>query len=90
MYMSMTNEELLQDLKQFVEAKVDASEQRLIENVTTKLEAMATKADIQELKADMDGRFNTVLDAIGERFESVDTQLQDHERRTVRLEQRAA
>ncbi|WNV83457.1 hypothetical protein [Umezawaea sp. Da 62-37] len=87
----MTNEELLQDLKQFVEAKVNASEERLLQKMATKddLKIMATKADIQELKSDMDGRFDTVLEAVGERFESTDAVVREHERRITRLERRA-
>ena len=51
------------------------------------LENMVTKEDVKAPRSDMDGRFGTVLDAIGERFESVDAELRDDKRRIIRLEQ---
>lgn len=81
----MTNEELLADLKQLIDTRASATERYLdqrIENLRMEL-----KKGIQELRADMDDQFNTVLDAIGERFEVTDARVQDQDKRITRLEQ---
>lgn len=70
------NIEQLKTLKQLIDARASGTEKYLeqciggVERSVESLEQrMATKEDTQELRADMDSQFNTVLDAIGERFE---------------------
>lgn len=91
----MTNEELVADLKQFIEAAVSQQASHLaakddLRSIEQRLDAietaMATKADVQLLAEKLD----IVQDAIGEAFTQSDTTLQDHERRLRRLEHNAA
>lgn len=77
----MSNEDLFTDLKQFIEATVSQSEQRFERHMDAK---------IDDLRSDISGQFDEVLDAIGERADNADRKLEDHERRLTRLEHRAA
>jgi ElaB/YqjD/DUF883 family membrane-anchored ribosome-binding protein len=90
----MTNEELLADLKQLIDARASATERYLEQRMATKedLQALRTelKADIQDLRTNMDDQFNTVLDAIGERFDATDAHVRDYEDRLSGLERRVA
>ena len=58
--------------------------------------ASTMKDEVSKLRTEMDGRFDQVLDAIGERFDHNEALLEhhsatnaDHEARTVLLERRA-
>jgi hypothetical protein len=98
----MTNEELFADLKQFIEATVSQQvahlttkddlrglEQHLgtVEQRLGTIEStMATKADLHLL----DQKLDAVQDAIGEAFAQSDATLQNHERRLIKLERKAA
>jgi hypothetical protein len=85
----MTNEEMLQDLKQFIQA-----------TVSQQMANAATKEDINdlrvELKADikaLDEKLDTIQDGIADTLthatETTDATLKDHERRLGWLEHRA-
>ncbi len=80
----MTNEELFDDLKQFIEATIT---QRLSHFATKEdLAQLATKEDINSIRGELrllDDKLDTIHDAVA------DT-VQDHERRIGRLEQRIA
>ncbi|MEV8440448.1 hypothetical protein AB0425_23965 [Actinosynnema sp. NPDC051121] len=90
----MTNEELFQDLKQFIEAtvsqQVSASEQRLIKSMATKEDLLAVEERLGHRIDDLDTKLDTTQDAIGDGFTSMESSQQDHERRIRRLEQRVA
>jgi hypothetical protein len=92
---AMTNEELLDDLKQFIEATV--SQQMAGFATKDDLANFATKDDINGLKSDikaLDEKLDTVQDAIAETLthalEPIDASLHDHEQRLGRLEHRSA
>ena len=93
----MTNEDLLNDLKQFIDAKFSQE----IAHVVTKDDLKATREDLksevdglrQELRATeqhLTGRFDDVSEQLNEIQNAIGTELQDHERRLTRLEHRAA
>lgn len=89
----MTNEELFQDLKQFITA-----------TVSQQMAHVATKDDIQDVRSDVEGlsrrltavesKLDQVQDAIADTLtqaaEATDATLQDHDKRLRRLEHRAA
>ena len=86
----MTNEELFTDLKQFIAATVSQQTSQLDQRLDKVEQRIGgVEQQIQELRADMDDQFNTVLGAIGERFEATDARVQDHQDRLHRLERRA-
>lgn len=93
----MTNEDLFNDLKQFIEAKLAQQ----LTDVATKddLAGMATKADLAEMatRADMaafeqrlDEKLDEIQNAIGEHVGHTDDTLGNHERRLTQLEQQSA
>ena len=88
----MTNEELLQDLKQFiattVSQQVTGVEQRLGERIDNVEERLSKRIDGLEQK--LDHVQDAVAEAISGTNEAVDTTLSDHEQRLRRLEHRAA
>lgn len=80
----MTNEELLEDLKQYVSATVGQSETRLIER-------------IDKLEARVEDGFNGVGEAINQVIDHIDAvagqlgkRLDEHDHRLGRLEEHAA
>lgn len=75
----MTNEELYDDLKQFITATVSQATADL-----------ATKQDIAVLRAEMNERFETVDDRFDEVMNAVGTDLKDHDQRITRLEGKLA
>jgi predicted transcriptional regulator len=84
----MTNEDIIQDLKQFIAATVSQSEERInanLKGVKTELESR-----ISDLDAKVDTIHDAVADAISQSNESTDAAIQDHEQRLRRLEQRPA
>jgi vacuolar-type H+-ATPase subunit I/STV1 len=102
----MTNEELIHDLKQFIEATVsqqtatinqrmDRFDQRM-DGFDQQLTSMATKDDLKALEERFDGRLGTIQDAIADTLtqitEALDTheQVHDLDRRVTRLEHQAA
>lgn len=89
----MTNEQLLEDLKQFVGATVSQA----TANLATKDEISSFKADVNERFEAIDKRFddvetqlNEIQNAVGAELVKAETTAQDHERRIQRLEARAA
>ncbi|XVS66010.1 hypothetical protein ACQPYE_08140 [Actinosynnema sp. CA-299493] len=72
----MTDEQF-EDLKQLIDARATATERYIDQRIA-------------QSEQRMDAKLDTILDAIGERADAVDTIVQDHERRIVRLEKRAA
>ncbi|HKR81621.1 MAG TPA: hypothetical protein VJR27_01335 [Candidatus Saccharimonadales bacterium] len=79
----MTNEQLLEDLKQFIAVTVSQSEKRLRAD-------MATKDDLVQVVARLDTIQDAVADALTQTNEALDATVQDHEHRITRLEHRAA
>lgn len=91
----MTNEELLADLKQFIEATVSQQ----LSNFATKddIAQLATKEDLAHTEQRLnerihllDEKLDTIQEAIGEAVIHTDATLQDHEHRLRRLEHKAA
>lgn len=91
----MTNEELLADLKQFIEATVS---QQMSQFATKEdLAELATKDDLEGIKqqiTDVEQRLGRRIDTLDEKLDEVqdavaDT-VQDHEQRLRRLEKRTA
>ena len=76
----MTNEELLDDIKQFVAATVGQSEKRLEERLEKKVDD--AKNELVEKIDELDLKLDTFMNATGE-------QLNDHELRLTSLEQQA-
>jgi hypothetical protein len=92
---AMTNEELFQDLKQFITATVSQQtsqlEQRLdtVEQRIGGVEAkMATKEDIDRLDKKLDQIQDAIADTLTQATETLDATVQDHERRLHTLERR--
>jgi uncharacterized protein YlxW (UPF0749 family) len=94
----MTNEELFQDLKQFVAATVHqevaplASDLRILKqdvNVV-KDDIQGLKQDVRKLDAKLDEVQLAIADTLDHAIQAVDSskQVQDHEGRLRRLEQR--
>jgi hypothetical protein len=101
----MTNEELFQDLKQFITATVSQQTAHLatkadIDGVVQRIDLievkMATKEDLKDTEHRLSEKMDRVQDAIAETLtkavEAVDTtkKVEDHERRLTRLEHRTA
>jgi hypothetical protein len=78
----MTNEELLEDLKQFittsVRREVSDSEDRVVEKIKTSL-----GTELHLRIDDLDAKVDTILETVG-------VQLIDHDSRITKLEQAAA
>jgi hypothetical protein len=78
----MTNEELLEDLKQFittsVRQEVSDSEDRVVEKIKTSL-----GTELHLRIDDLDAKVDTILETVG-------VQLVDHDSRITKLEQAAA
>jgi hypothetical protein len=79
----MTNEELFQDLKQFIDSRL-----------AQELAGVATKEDLKASEERISEKLDHIQDAIAETLthatETLDASVQDHERRIVKLEQRVA
>jgi chaperonin cofactor prefoldin len=77
----MTNEELFDDLKQFVAATVSQEVAGLRSELKADIKALDSKVSLLGDKVDLlDHKIDAVQDAIGESF-------QDHEKRITQLEQ---
>jgi DNA anti-recombination protein RmuC len=91
----MTNEELLQDLKQFVTATVSQTVSQVVSQSEQKINARLESLEdrVEAGLSDLDAKIDTVHDAIADTFtrytESTDGTLKDHEKRLHRLERRA-
>lgn len=86
----MTNEQLFEDLRQLIEARASATEKYLEQRIDKVEQRVATKEDLKALEQRIDAKFDTVLDAVGERFDALDGTAKDHERRITRLEHHTA
>jgi hypothetical protein len=85
---AMTNEELLNDLKQFIEATI--SQQMAGFATKDDLANFATKDDIKALDEKLDTVQDAIAETVTQALEPIDTTLQDHEQRLGRLERRSA
>jgi hypothetical protein len=94
MDLAMTNEELFDDLKQFITATVSQSEARLTGRIDDVEQRMATKEDLKGVEQRLGQRIDDVQAAVGDAMshvnEEVDGRLNDHDQRLRRLEHRAA
>jgi hypothetical protein len=82
----MTNEELFQDLKQYIDARVVTKED--LSELRREL-----KDDIAELRHEIrivDKKIENIAEAIGETVQADETRLDDHQHRITRLERMAA
>lgn len=89
--MSSMNDETIQDLKQFIAATVSQQTSDIIkrlDGVDERLDGIDTRLDRVETK--IDDLSASVAEALDATHEVTHSQLQDHERRIVRLEQNAA
>jgi rRNA-processing protein FCF1 len=77
----MTNEELLNDLKQFITATVSQE----VDGLRKEL-----KADIKALDQKLDAIQDAIAETLTHATEPLDATLQDHEQRLHRLEHRSA
>lgn len=95
----MTNEDLLQNLKQFITVTVSQQIKHhldtILDSIETQLAAMATKDDLKQLQDDMeqfDEKLDAIQDSIAETFASTaeftNVKLQNHEQRLTKLERR--
>ena len=85
--MTMTNDELFDDLKQFINVKIDSVENRL----EGKIDAM--QEDIDAMQEDIDNIKtvqNEILNAVGQDIQEVKTVQQQHEVRLSKLETKTA
>lgn len=84
----MTNEQLFDDLKHFIEATVSQHVAELRDELRGEIRQLNTRIDTLDQKLDQ------VQDAIGETFsqtaEDTNRTLRDHDRRLARLERRSA
>jgi hypothetical protein len=83
----MTNEELFDDLKHFIDRRQEQLEERLGARMDGIEAKMVTKQDLEVTE-------RRILEAVGDTIshanDAVDKQLDDHERRLKRLEHRTA
>lgn len=98
----MTNEEIIQDLKQFIAAAVSQSEKRINDHlggVETRLGQVETRLGGVETGlsgriSDLEAKVDTIHDAIADTFaqanQSTESAIQDHDQRLRRLEQQRA
>lgn len=85
--MSLTSDDLA-DIKQLMEALLRAQEERITKTMDKRFDEAYQHMD--ERLDEQDEKLNTIMDAVGTRFNNHDEQLDDHEGRIVRLEKRAA
>lgn len=98
----MTNDEMIQDLKQFIAVTVSQAEQRIndnlggrlggVENRLSKVEVRLSGVEgrLSSLETKVDTIQDAIADAISQANESTDAAIQDHKQRLRRLEQKAA
>lgn len=90
----MTNEELFQDLKQFITATVSQEANGLREEIKTDITDLRAelKADITRLDKKLDTIQDAIADTLTQVTEALDVteQAHDHEQRLQRLERQAA
>ena len=98
----MTNDELFEDLKQFINVKIDGVENKLekkIDGVETKLEKridgvesrLSKKIDDLESRLDdIEITQNEILNVVGQDIQDVKSVQQQHEVRISKLETRTA
>lgn len=97
----MTTEDLFEDLKQFINAKIDGLDSK-IDGAENRLDAktdslyhefksdiLELKADTSELKqglADIDTKLDTIMGAVGEDIDEIQSTVKTHEKRITKLE----
>jgi hypothetical protein len=95
----MTNEEMIQDLKQFIEATIsqqmaDVATKDDIKQLSGRIDRlevnMATKKDVAKLDQQLDTIQDAIADTLTHTAEDADAKFEDHEQRLRRLEHRAA
>jgi hypothetical protein len=76
----MTNEELFEDLKQFINTKIDT--------LDVKIDAVCD--ELKSYIADLDARIDTILDELGGDVVTVQKTVSGHEKRLTKLETASA
>lgn len=89
--MSMTNEELFTDLKQFIAATVSQEVDGLRKEIKADIKQLDEKlsADIKRLDEKLDAIQDAIAETLTHATEPLDATVQDHEQRLRRLEQRS-
>jgi hypothetical protein len=82
------NDELIEDLKQFIAATVSQATADMA--MKDDLQNLVTKADLQHLAATMESRFDELTVKVDTIADAHAETLEDHDQRLGRLEQRAA
>jgi hypothetical protein len=90
----MTNEELFDDLKQFIRATVSQQTAQLDQRLDRVEQQIATKDDLAAVERRLNDSLDEVQEAIADTLthvtDTIDTTLQEHEKRITRLEQQRA
>lgn len=79
----MTSEELFQDLKQYIDARV------VTKSDLAELERRVNAHTDKQVEL-LDQKLDTITEAIGEAHQASEAKLDDHEHRIAQLERRAA
>ncbi len=92
--MSLTSDDLA-DIKQLMQALLQAQEERMMNAMDKRFDEVYRRMDerfdqVYEHLDEQDDKLNTIMDAVGTRFNEQDEQLDNHEERIVRLEKRVA
>ncbi len=85
--MAMTNEQLLEDLKQYIDGRLTQSETLLRSEMNERFDEVDKRfedvdkrfGDVDKRFEDVDAKLDTIMEATGE-------QVHDHERRITKLE----
>jgi peptidoglycan hydrolase CwlO-like protein len=90
----MTQEELFEDLKQFVTSTVSQSEERIMTHVDKldgRIDTLSARIDSLSERIDsVDEKLDIIQEAIAESIVQQEAILKDHEHRITRLEHREA
>ena len=87
----MTNDELFEDLKQFINIKIDSVENQLEAKIDGVEARLSKRLDnLEEDVADIKTVQNEILNAVGQDIQEVKTVQQNHEARLNKLEAKTA
>jgi chaperonin cofactor prefoldin len=90
----MTNDELFEDLKQFINAKIDGVELRLeskIDHLDSRIDSVESSVkDLKEGLEEVNLKLDTLMDATAERLEPLELNDKKQDKRLTKLEQALA
>ena len=89
--MAISNEDMIQDLKQFIGATVHGEMSGMKSEIVSELrgDIFEIKIDLKNLNQkinDVDEKIDTIIDAVGEKVIILDKTTANHERRITKLE----